>query len=72
MKMSHPLAVYRKAKGLTQRELADVLNVARETVARWEGGRRIDTEFLTSIAKKTGIATAELRPDLANLLKAAE
>ena len=37
------LAEVRRAAGLTQQELADVLGVARNTVVRWENGRRRPT-----------------------------
>ena len=68
----HPLTAYRKSAKLTQRELAEHLGVARETIGRWETGKRaIDDELLPRVAKVTGIAKAVLRPDLAALLEAA-
>lgn len=69
----HPLKVYRGAQipPLSQERLADLLGVARTTVARWETGvRRVDQEMLSKIAEATGIAPADLRPDLAALFPA--
>lgn len=64
----HPLVAYRREHGLTQKGLAMKLEVARETVARWETGRKIDDEYLPRVAERTGIARGVLRPDLARLL----
>jgi transcriptional regulator with XRE-family HTH domain len=64
----HPLVTYRKQHGLTQKALAGKLDVARETVARWETGRRIDDELLPKVSEYTGIPRGILRPDLAKLL----
>lgn len=66
---AHPLAAYRKRHGLTQKDLAGRLDVTRETVARWETGRRIiDDVLLPIVAKRTGLAPEVLRPDLLRLL----
>jgi len=57
---------------LSQQALADLLGVKRETVNRWESGaRKIDEEKLPTVAEKTGLAPAVLRPDLAALLREA-
>jgi helix-turn-helix protein len=64
----HPLVTYRKQHGLTQKDLAAQLDVARETVARWETGRRIDDGLLPMVSEHTGISRGALRPDLAKLL----
>lgn len=64
----HPLVAYRKQRGLTQKGLAVELDVRRETVARWETGRRIDDDLLPRVSERTGIARGVLRPDLAKLL----
>lgn len=42
----------RISKKLTQAELAQVLNIKRETVARWENGTRdLKTDVIISLAK---------------------
>ena len=42
----------RKAKGLTQEELADELHVVRQTISKWEQGLSVpDAEMLISISK---------------------
>lgn len=64
----HPLVAYRKLNRLTQKGLAAQLEVARETVARWELGRKIDDDLLPRVAERTGIPRGVLRPDLAKLL----
>lgn len=68
----HPLKAHRKAFGLTQKALADLLGVERETVARWETGRlNIGTDSLGKVAEATGIPRAVLRPDLAEIMREA-
>lgn len=72
MENIHPLKAFRDRQEprLSQERLADLLGVSRATVNRWEtGARKIDDEQLPAIAEKTGIAPAELRPDLAALLR---
>lgn len=72
MESIHPLVAYRKGQvpPLSQQDLADRIGVNRVTVTRWESGaRKIDEEKLQIVAEKTGIALAELRPDLAERAK---
>lgn len=55
---------------LTQKQLAELLDVKKATVSRWETGeRKIDEAKLTAVAERTGIPAADLRPDLAELMK---
>ena len=43
----------RKAKGLSQEELAIKLNVVRQTVSKWEKGLSVpDSSMLISLAKE--------------------
>jgi DNA-binding XRE family transcriptional regulator len=69
MDVIHPLKAYRETHDLTQHAAAKKVGVRRETWARWEGGRRIDADYLASISRKTGIPKAALRPDLAELME---
>jgi len=68
----HPLRAFREkqAPPLSQRQLADLLGVSSTAVSRWEAGeRKLDEEKVTMVAEKTGIPPADLRPDLAALLR---
>ena len=62
----------RKAKGLSQEELAIKLNVVRQTISKWEQGRSVpDAELLLSLSEalETPVSTllgetvAEPEPD---------
>ena len=73
MTSTHPLKAYRDRHDLSQGDLADMLGVSRVAVTRWESGaRQPDRDLLAKIAEKTGIHPADLRPDLAEIFKAAE
>ena len=50
----------RKAKGISQQRLADMLNVARSTVAMWERGTTPDVETLPKIAECLGVTVSAL------------
>jgi transcriptional regulator with XRE-family HTH domain len=55
---------------LSQRQLAHLLEVTRETIARWESGaRKIDDDRLPAVSQKTGISPTKLRPDLAENMR---
>lgn len=41
MKIDQRLAELRRAKGLSQEELADALNVSRQAVGKWESGKAV-------------------------------
>ena len=45
------LKQYRKAKGLTQQELADLLGVSNKSVSRWESGSYPDVATLGPLAR---------------------
>ena len=71
---AHPLKTYRDSQTprLTQGGLAKLLGVSRTTVARWEGGKRkVDRDLVQAVSKATGVATRELRPDLAEIFSEA-
>ena len=49
--LNENMKALRKNKGLTQEELANRLNVVRQTVSKWEKGRSVpDAEMLQKIA----------------------
>lgn len=49
---------FRKARGLNQIELGDILGVSQGTIASWENGtRRPDIEMLAKIADYFGVST---------------
>ncbi len=66
----HPLKEHRESRSprMSQDDLARLLGVQRNTVSRWEGGRRIDLAYIQTITKKTGIPANKLRPDLAKII----
>ena len=52
------LAELRNAKGLTQQEIADLLNVSRAAYAQWETGRRTpEADTLVRLADFFGVTT---------------
>ena len=70
--LNENLKAIRKAKGLSQEELAIKLNVVRQTVSKWEQGRSVpDAELLLSLSEvlETPVSTllgetvAEPEPD---------
>ena len=59
--LSENLRNLRKAKGLSQEELAIKLNVVRQTVSKWEKGLSVpDAEMLICIAEELGTTVNEL------------
>ena len=55
------IAALRKANGLTQKELAEKLNVSRHTISKWETNVVIpDADNIVSICKLFNITTDEL------------
>lgn len=58
---SENLKSIRKAKGMTQNELANRLNVVRQTISKWEKGLSVpDTEMLIKIAEIFEVSVSEL------------
>ena len=60
---------YRKAKGMSQEELAVKLNVVRQTVSKWENGLSVpDADILIRMAQLLDVSVSqllELEPDCA-------
>jgi len=51
----------REKKGLTQKQLADILIVSDKTVSKWETGKGLpDISLIESLAKALGVSLAEL------------
>ena len=50
----------RKAKHLTQQELADRLGVSNKSVSRWESGSYPDIAMLGKLAKELGVTVDDL------------
>ena len=61
MKFEEKLIKLRKEKALSQEELAEKLNVTRQTISKWELGQtKPDAEKLVEIAKFFEVSTDEL------------
>ena len=59
--LSENIRSYRKAKGLSQEELAAKLNVVRQTVSKWEKGLSVpDSEMLIALAEALDVSVAAL------------
>ncbi len=62
--LSENIAKYRLAKGISQDEMANKLNVVRQTVSKWEKGMSIPSaDILNDIAKMFGVSMEELMKD---------
>lgn len=67
------LKQYRKAKNMTQQELADRLGVSNKSVSRWESGSYPDIATLAPLAKALGVTVDDLlgeTPSLRSLERA--
>ena len=61
MKFEEKLMKLRKEKGWSQEELAEKLNVTRQTISKWELGQTVpDMYNLTKIAEVFGTTVSEL------------
>lgn len=59
--ISENLKSFRKAKGFTQEELAARLNVARQTISKWEKGLSVpDADTLIRVAEILEVSTSKL------------
>ena len=58
---SENLKAYRKAKGLTQEELAVRLHVVRQTISKWEKGLSVpDADLLVRLAEVLEVSVSQL------------
>lgn len=61
MSKKHPITAYRESENLSIGDLAAKLKVSRETVWRWENGkRRPDDKLLPVVSRLTKIPIAVL------------
>ncbi len=60
-KIGRMIAAYRKRKGLTQRQLADVLGVTNKAVSKWETGQGVpDISILPALSKELAVSIDDL------------
>lgn len=70
MKFEEKLINLRKQKSMSQEELAEKLNVTRQTISKWELGQsKTDMDKLLEISKLFGISVDELTNDSINIGK---
>ena len=58
--ISENIKKLRKAKGMTQEELAEAVNVTFQAVSKWENGGTPDIEMLPLLANTFGVTIDEL------------
>lgn len=59
--LSKNLKIFRKRKGLTQENVAEALNVVRQTVSKWEKGISVpDADMLIRLAEILDVSVNEL------------
>lgn len=60
----HPIARYRRAKGLTQKALAERMGVTLQAVQGWENGTMPRPARLPQLAELLGIGALQLGDEL--------
>lgn len=60
LEFSRRLRQYRRARKLTQQELADLLGVSNKSVSRWESGSYPDVALLGPLAEALGVTVDDL------------
>ena len=59
--LSNNLKIFRKRKGLTQENVAEALNVVRQTISKWEKGISVpDADMLIKLAEILDVSVSEL------------
>ena len=59
--ISKNLKIFRKRKGLTQENVAEDLNVVRQTISKWEKGISVpDSDMLIRLAEVLDVSVSEL------------
>ena len=60
-KIANFIKIYRKEKGLTQQQLAELVGVTEKAVSKWETGRGMpDISLLIPISEALGVKVSEL------------
>ena len=60
-KVGELIRTARKKKGLSQNELADMINISREAISKWENGHHLpDLSVIDELADALGISREEL------------
>ena len=60
----HPIARYRRAKGLTQTELAQQVGVALNTVQSWERGAKPRPRYQVKLAEALSMGSLQLLDEI--------
>ncbi len=64
------IAALRKAKGITQEQLADAAGLQRSHIGRIEAGKyAVTLETIEAIAQAMGMTVDIIHPELANFIK---
>ena len=64
MKLNEKIIQLRKSKGMSQVDLADALNLSRQTISKWENGDSSpDINNLSALASLFGVSTDSLLND---------
>lgn len=59
--LSKNLKIFRERKGLTQENVAETLNVVRQTISKWEKGISVpDADMLIRLAEVLDVSVSEL------------
>lgn len=59
--LSKNLKMFRKRKGLTQENVAEALNVVRQTISKWEKGISVpDADMLIKLVEILDVSVSEL------------
>ena len=62
--LNENIKAIRKSKGLSQQDLADKLNVVRQTISKWEQGLSVpDSDLLIVLSEALGETVAEIEAD---------
>ena len=59
-KIGDNIKLLRKAKGVTQEELAEAVHVSFQAVSKWENGGAPDIDILSGLATYFGVSIDEL------------